>query len=40
MWASPPAILGATAAALETGEAVDGRLPITGDGNEPDWEIA
>ncbi|MFI6093522.1 SMI1/KNR4 family protein [Streptomyces sp. NPDC051218] len=39
MWASLPALLDATATALETGEAVDGYLPVAVDETELDWEI-
>ncbi|MER7701242.1 SMI1/KNR4 family protein [Streptomyces sp. NPDC096095] len=39
MWASLQALLDATANALETGEAVDGYLPVVVDEDELDWEF-
>ncbi|UFQ15991.1 MULTISPECIES: SMI1/KNR4 family protein [Streptomyces] len=39
MWASLTTLLDATATALETGEAVDGYLPVVVDEGELDWEI-
>ncbi|MDG9713903.1 SMI1/KNR4 family protein [Streptomyces sp. DH10] len=39
MWASLPALLDATAIALETGEAVDGYLPVAVDEDELDWDF-
>ncbi|MEU9330599.1 SMI1/KNR4 family protein [Streptomyces canus] len=39
MWASFPALLDATATALETGEAVDGYLPVAVDEDELDWDF-
>ncbi|WP_318196385.1 SMI1/KNR4 family protein [Streptomyces sp. MCL20-2] len=39
MWASLQALLDATASALETGEAVDGYLPVAVDDDELDWEF-
>ncbi|MGW7067039.1 SMI1/KNR4 family protein [Streptomyces sp. NPDC054855] len=39
MWSSLPALLDATAKALETGRAVDGYLPVAVDETELDWEI-
>ncbi|WP_229925603.1 SMI1/KNR4 family protein [Streptomyces longispororuber] len=39
MWSSLPALLDATATALETGEAVGGYLPVAVDETELDWEI-
>jgi hypothetical protein len=38
MWASLPALLDATAMALETGAAVDGYLPVAVDEDELDWD--
>ncbi|MFE6489075.1 hypothetical protein ACFVGN_39940 [Streptomyces sp. NPDC057757] len=39
MWGSLPALLDATATALETGEAVDGYLPDAVDEDELDWDF-
>ncbi|MFJ9005917.1 hypothetical protein [Streptomyces canus] len=39
MWASLPALLDATATALESGEAVDGYLPVAVDEDELDWDF-
>ncbi|MGA5453172.1 SMI1/KNR4 family protein [Streptomyces umbrinus] len=39
MWASLPALLDATATALETGEAVDDYLPVAVDEDELDWDF-
>ncbi|MFD3580481.1 SMI1/KNR4 family protein [Streptomyces sp. NPDC058644] len=39
MWSSLPALLDATASALETGMAVDGYLPVVADETELGWEI-
>ncbi|MEV0689583.1 hypothetical protein [Streptomyces sp. NPDC050388] len=39
MWASLPALLDATATALETGEIVDRHRRVVVDGTELDWEI-
>ncbi|MEV7192484.1 SMI1/KNR4 family protein [Streptomyces sp. NPDC093510] len=39
MWASFPALLEATATALETGKAVDGYLPVVVDEDELDWDF-
>ncbi|MEU5686266.1 SMI1/KNR4 family protein [Streptomyces venezuelae] len=39
MWSSLPALMDATATALETGQAVDGCLPVVADGTELSWEI-
>ncbi len=39
MWSSLPALLDATATALETGMAVDGYLPVVADETELGWEI-
>ncbi|PWI09385.1 SMI1/KNR4 family protein [Streptomyces sp. NWU339] len=39
MWASLPALLDATATALETGEIVDRYRRVVVDGTELDWEI-
>ncbi|MGW6529420.1 SMI1/KNR4 family protein [Streptomyces venezuelae] len=39
MWSSLPALMDATATALETGQAVDGYLPVAAAETELDWEI-
>lgn len=39
MWSSLPTLLEATATALETGQAVDGYLPVAVGKTELDWEI-